>query len=180
MKFSIGDTVVITGFRADNGSVGVIENIRSGRVAPYIVKILKPGPESHHKSGNRTYHAARDMELKEVVEIMKVVQVGDLVKDIINGYQGFVFDVESDGINTYVHFQRTNMTLYGNRNRNTTNRINIKNITVLQKGNCMPEERKLSTTEKLNMLLEYLGLEFETIPEEVKIVKVKKTEKKED
>jgi hypothetical protein len=115
---------------------------------------------------------------------MSKVGLGDLVKDAINGYEGVVFGIEPENNKTYVHFKRTTKDLYGNRYGNQTNRINIKNIVVLRKAE--PEEGVQITIpstvpeleERLNRLMEYLGVEEVTKPQSITINKIKQSKGK--
>lgn len=69
-KFSQGDIAVVT----DHGREGIIvriENWRGGRVAPYVVRILK-SHSPNYKVGDISYFSGRDMELKEMQGKKKV------------------------------------------------------------------------------------------------------------
>lgn len=62
-KFCVGDVVMFTRGYHEN-VVGRIENWRGGGVAPYLVRILEG--DSFYKTGEITYMAGREMELKEM------------------------------------------------------------------------------------------------------------------
>jgi hypothetical protein len=109
----------------------------------------------------------------------KNIELGDLVRDIINGYQGIVFGIEPmpDG-KVYIHFKRTKDAWSGVTCVGQVNRINAKNITILEK--CDPpvvEEADhlsyLSTSKKLDLLLEHLGLQIIEEPAKVTIAPTK-------
>lgn len=103
----------------------------------------------------------------------KEIGLGDLVEDCINGYKGVVFGIEPDGEKTYVHFKRTYSSWSGCDPRlGFPHRLNIKNVKVLRKADPMEElTPQLTADEKIDLLLEHLGLEFETIPSNVKVIK---------
>lgn len=103
----------------------------------------------------------------------KDIRLGDKVKDAINGYEGVVFGIEPDGDKTYIHFKRTKEAYeWGNTGTlQPTNRINIKNIILL--GRPEPSEPYVSLEDKVDMILNHLGLKIETTPAQVKLKKVK-------
>lgn len=165
-KFSKGDIV-------DLGcAVGQIKEWRGGNVAPYVVEILQSS-SSLYKVNEIVYKSGRDMRFKENQNMNCQIELGDYVRDAINGYKGVVFGIEPDGDKTYIHFKRTNKDLYGNRFGNETNRINAKNIEILSKGDCpMPKvvpQSKLALERKLDLLLEHLGLEIVVEPARMQV-----------
>lgn len=63
-KFSKGDIVIITDDMGE-GTIARVENWRGGRVAPYVIRILK-STGSTYRVGEITYRSGRDMELKDM------------------------------------------------------------------------------------------------------------------
>jgi hypothetical protein len=108
---------------------------------------------------------------------MKSINVGDLVEDCINSYSGIVFKIETDGSDTWAYFVRRDKTLYGNRYGNETNRINTKNLRVLEPcPSPHVDPRIYDLYSKYQRLMEHLGLEETTIPEKT-IIRIKKEKK---
>lgn len=95
---------------------------------------------------------------------MSNIELGDLVKDGINGYEGVVFGIEPDGDKTFVHFKRTfNAWQLCEPRLGTPHRINIKNIVLLKKRG-EHNSHSINIDDKVDLILNYLGLEIITEP----------------
>lgn len=164
-KFAVGDLAIIK--TADGHVLAKVIANRGGLVAPYKVIIIK-SDYGFYKVGNKYYKSGRDMDFVERISMSKEIKLGDLVKDAINGYEGIVFGIEPDGDNTFIHFKRTKdaWSLYGNRNNNATNRINLRNIVLLESRGQEPvvAESFVSLEEKVDAILEHLNLEVKVKP----------------
>lgn len=68
-KFSVGDVIVLTR-RHHEGVVAQVVGWRGGGVAPYSIRILEG--DYFYKTGKITYMSGRDMELKEMQGKKKV------------------------------------------------------------------------------------------------------------
>lgn len=135
-KFSQGDIAIVT----DNGREGIIvriENWRGGRVAPYVVRILKSN-SPNYPEGSISYFSGRDMELKEVKNKKKV----------------YCCD--------------SNCTTYSFVDKGVIQWSCYKHCTY-ELPDC--DNECISLEEKIDIILEHLGLEFVTEPQKTKLVK---------
>lgn len=108
----------------------------------------------------------------------KNIELGDLVKDQINGYSGIVFGIEQDGDKVFIHFKETNSSWQGWSPTFKNHRIILKNITLQIKHYAEPTsveteiiDNYLTTDQKVNMIADYLDIKFETIPSKTVIQK---------
>lgn len=150
-KFSVGDMVRFTSNLSEHYIVGKIIGWRGGSVAPYIVEIIE-SDYSLYKTGEKAYRSGRDMELK------RKGTMGGKKKVYCCHQTCNTYSFEDKGTIKWECFKH-----YPNNFNNT---------------GCIKESEMnthLSTEDKLNLLLDYLGLEIETEP---KVKEVKKANPK--
>jgi hypothetical protein len=139
-KFNKGDIVIITDTRCEGG-IGRIENWRGGRVAPYVVRVLK-STTGFYKVGEITYLSGRDMELKDMCMSGK--------KKVWCCHAGCnTYSFEDRGILKWECFKH-----YPNSFNNTGE---IKEC----------EVDDITLEQKVDLLLEHLGVELVIEPQKV-------------
>lgn len=140
-KFQKGDIVIITDNRCE-GATARIENWRGGRVAPYVVRILKP-TSTFYKAGEITYFSGRDME-------HKYMQGKKKVWCCVEGCN--ITSFESKGTILWRCFQHIDC------------------------GDEPDSTDRVSLEEKVDLILEHLGLDVVTEPSKTKLVERGKEE----
>lgn len=146
-KFKQGDIVVVTDSRCE-GATARIENWRGGRVAPYVVRILKT-TGTFYKAGELTYLSGRDMELKDMCMSGK--------KKVWCCHAGCnTYSFEDKGILKWECFKH-----YPN-NFNKSGELK----------DCEMDDF-VTLEQKIDMLFEHFGLDIEVKPQKVVLVQRK-------